>query len=241
MRILIIRHGDPDYEIDGLTEKGKREAKLLVPRLEKENITAVFTSPLGRAMRTAEPTLEKLGMTAEICEWLREFNYAKVQVPYREKPVNPWNFMPSYLEQDEGIYQNPGWQDWDGLKATEYTAQYQAVCEGLDALIGRFGYRRRGAVYEAVKPNHDTVALFCHHGLGSALISHLLNLSPLAVTQGFCLLPTSVTTLCTEEREEGIAQFRMTACGDTSHLYAADEPPAFSARFCECFTDDTRH
>ena len=26
MRILIIRHGDPDYKIDSLTEKGKREA-----------------------------------------------------------------------------------------------------------------------------------------------------------------------------------------------------------------------
>ena len=33
MRILIIRHGDPDYEIDGLTEKGKREAALLAKRL----------------------------------------------------------------------------------------------------------------------------------------------------------------------------------------------------------------
>ena len=42
MRILIIRHGDPDYEIDGLTEKGKREAALLAKRLEKEDITAVY-------------------------------------------------------------------------------------------------------------------------------------------------------------------------------------------------------
>lgn len=32
MRIFIIRHGDPDYSIDGLTEKGKREAELLRER-----------------------------------------------------------------------------------------------------------------------------------------------------------------------------------------------------------------
>ena len=29
MRILLIRHGDPDYEHDTLTEKGHREAALL--------------------------------------------------------------------------------------------------------------------------------------------------------------------------------------------------------------------
>ena len=33
MRLLMIRHGDPDYEHDCLTEKGKREAKLLSQRL----------------------------------------------------------------------------------------------------------------------------------------------------------------------------------------------------------------
>ena len=35
MRILIIRHGDPDYEHDSLTEKGWREAALLADKLEK--------------------------------------------------------------------------------------------------------------------------------------------------------------------------------------------------------------
>ena len=32
MRILLIRHGDPDYENDTLTEKGCREAELLAKR-----------------------------------------------------------------------------------------------------------------------------------------------------------------------------------------------------------------
>ena len=29
MKLLIIRHADPDYEIDGLTEAGHKEARLL--------------------------------------------------------------------------------------------------------------------------------------------------------------------------------------------------------------------
>ena len=57
----------------------------------------------------------------------------------------------------------------------------------------------------------------------------------------FVALPSSVTTIVTEEREKGIAQFRCLGFGDVSHLYAADEEPSFAARFCECFEDDTRH
>ena len=73
MRLLIIRHGDPDYSIDSLTEKGKREVQLLKERLSKLDVKAVYCSPLGRARDTAEPTLKALGKTAEICGWLAAF------------------------------------------------------------------------------------------------------------------------------------------------------------------------
>ena len=35
MRIIFIRHGDPDYEKDSLTEKGWREAALLAERVSR--------------------------------------------------------------------------------------------------------------------------------------------------------------------------------------------------------------
>lgn len=56
MKILIIRHGDPDYSIDSLTEKGWREAGLLKTRLTKLDVKAFYCSPLGRAQDTARPT-----------------------------------------------------------------------------------------------------------------------------------------------------------------------------------------
>ena len=73
MELWIIRHGDPDYVHDSLTEKGVREAKLLAERLSKYNISKIYCSPLGRAQKTASYTLEKLGMQAETLPWLREF------------------------------------------------------------------------------------------------------------------------------------------------------------------------
>ena len=62
MRILIIRHGDPNYKIDSLTERGFKEAELLSQRLVKLKPTEIYCSELGRAQRTAEPTIEKTGL-----------------------------------------------------------------------------------------------------------------------------------------------------------------------------------
>ena len=50
-------------------------------------------------------------------------------------------------------------------------------------------------------------------------------------------LTTSVTVFTSEEREQGIASFRMSAYGDTGHLYAGGEEVSFAARFCECYED----
>jgi probable phosphoglycerate mutase len=52
MEIWIVRHADPDYENDSITEKGEREAKLLAERLLKQNFAAVYCSPMGRAQKT---------------------------------------------------------------------------------------------------------------------------------------------------------------------------------------------
>ena len=70
MKLLIVRHGEPDYEHDSLTEKGWREAELLADRLCRLNIRAFYVSPLGRAQATARPTLERLGRKAEVLDWL---------------------------------------------------------------------------------------------------------------------------------------------------------------------------
>lgn len=69
MRILLIRHGDPDYVNDTLTEKGRREAALLAKRAVSMNMGECYKSPLGRAKDTATPCLEVTGKTAEILDW----------------------------------------------------------------------------------------------------------------------------------------------------------------------------
>ena len=74
MKILIIRHADPDYENDSITEKGKKEAELLSQRIAPMNISEYYVSPLGRARETAGYTLKKCGKTAVTLDWLHEFD-----------------------------------------------------------------------------------------------------------------------------------------------------------------------
>ena len=73
MKLLLIRHGDPDYENDCLTPTGKREAELLAGRIAPLPIKDYYVSTMGRAMETAAPTLRKAGREAVACDWLREF------------------------------------------------------------------------------------------------------------------------------------------------------------------------
>ena len=71
MRILIIRHGDPNYVNDTLTEKGWKEAGCLAEKLAEEKLDYIYVSPLGRAKDTASVTLKTLGKEAVEYEWLR--------------------------------------------------------------------------------------------------------------------------------------------------------------------------
>lgn len=241
MKLIIIRHGDPNYEIDGLTEKGKTEAELLAKRLAAENVKAIYCSTYGRAMRTAEFTLNKLGMEAEYCDWLREFNYERIRVPYIDKDKIPWDLLPEYVDKYPELYHPTLWKTVDFLKDTGVPAAYDNVCRELDRMLAAHGYEREKFSYKVTKPSHDTIVLFCHYGVTAILLSHLMNCSPYSLWQHTVILPTAVTVLHTEERIEGIASFRASAIGDTSHLFAGNEPLSFSGRFCECFTDDTRH
>ena len=55
MNIYIIRHAEPDYARDSLTEKGWHEAELLSRRLCKIPDASYYTSPPRKSARHREP------------------------------------------------------------------------------------------------------------------------------------------------------------------------------------------
>lgn len=238
MKLVIVRHGDPDYEKDSLTPQGFKEADLVADRISKLDVKAFYCSPLGRAQDTARPTLEKMGRKAKTLSWLREYE-GRIKINGEKKGA--WDRLPREWTDNPDFYDYKKWIETDIMQSDNVPRTYKKVCKGIDKLLADHGYRHEGKHYLVENPNHDTVVLFCHFGVEAVILSHIFGCSPMVLWHNFVALPTSVTTLITEEREEGIAVFRTQQFGDVSHLYAAGEEPSFAARFCECFTDDTRH
>lgn len=233
MRILIIRHGDPDYARDSLTEKGFRERACLLETLKKEGITSIYVSPLGRAQRTAEPIAEYCGIEPITLDWLREFP-GSVKPPYEELGIVPawntncpWNLMPQYWTTQNEFYSNEMWADhplYDGSGVHKTCA---AIDAGWEALMDRHGYERNGQLYD-IKPDTDesqTIALFCHLGLGLGLLSRILKAPLPFMWQSFFLPCSSVTTVYTEKYKPYLNQciLRVIGLGDVSHLRMGDE------------------
>ncbi len=232
MRLLMIRHGDPDYEKDSLTPTGWREAELLANRLKTMDIAAFYVSPLGRARDTASCTLKAMHRSAETLDWLREFPPHRLDADIgRQTPL--WDWLPGTWTKEPRFYDKDVWYQVPVMEQAGAEEEYRRATAGLDGLLERHGYRRNGMIYDAVQPNRDTIALFCHFGLECVLLSHLIGASPMVLWHGTCAAPTSVTTVITEERRQGTASFRMSSFGDVSHLTIAGEEPSFSARFCE--------
>lgn len=241
MRLIIIRHGDPDYEKDSLTEKGWREAGLLAERIAKLDVKDFYVSPLGRARDTASLTLQKMGRTATECDWLREFPPQIKRPDVRGNRKIAWDWLPEDWTAEPAYFDRKDWCETEIMREGGVDEAYRHVTQELDRLLAEHGYVREKEVYRAERANRDTLVFFCHFGLECVLLSHLMNASPMLLWHHTCAAPTAVTTVVTEERREGTASFRMTAFGDISHLYAGGEEPSFQARFCETFDSDERH
>jgi len=235
MRILIIRHGDPYYPTDSLTEKGQREAELLSQRLIKENITHIYLSPLGRAQRTAAPTLQKLGMAGVTLEWLQELPLYLKQ-PYATKYCPdtdcPWDMPPERWTRLKDVYDSVKWRDIELYKEAGVLELYDHIGAEFDKLIAKHGFVRENGLYrikQGYEDSTDTLVFFCHLGLGNALLAHITGLSLPVIWQTIFLAPSSVTTVFMEKHLDiPVAVARLAGVGDTSHLYAGGEPVSCS-------------
>ncbi|MBP3360709.1 MAG: histidine phosphatase family protein [Clostridia bacterium] len=230
MKILLIRHGEPDYSIDSLTEKGWFEAELLSRRLIKTKIDDFYCSPLGRAKDTSKAALHKLNRSAEILPWLREFSGAIPDPDTQEKRI-PWDLEPSLWANEEIYYDRLAWMDGKLMKNGNVSEIYRETTAGIDELLSRYGMHRHGMIYRCDRPGEITVALFCHFAMAMTIISYLTGISAFILWHNFFMPASSVTTLVTETDRNDNMHFRCVQIGDTSHLYAVDEDMSLSGLY----------
>ena len=154
MELVLIRHGLPERRDDTsdppLTEVGHDQARRVAGRLAREQIDAVFSSPMLRAVQTARPFIDATGHPLATREGVVEFDRGSG----------------AYVPMEE-------------LKRDDY-ATWKAMADGdHDIDIAGF-QRAVVATLEEIIAGHPskTVAVFCHGGVINVWTAHVLGMAP---------------------------------------------------------------
>jgi len=117
-KIMLIRHGDTDWNVEEifrgrvdieLNETGIKQAELLAKHLSDEKIVAIYSSPLKRALRTAEIITGSRNVDVTPAPELIDFDYGEWQglshsmVKERyPKLYNDWMSNPQVVRMPKG-------------------------------------------------------------------------------------------------------------------------------------------
>ena len=138
MKLIFIRHGDPDYEKDSLTEKGWREAEILAKRVATWDIKQIYCSPLGRAKDTCSVSLKETGREAITCDWLKEFYYRIWDEQEGEWTI-AWDFYPRDFNHRDDFHDKDQWYETGIMKSGNIKEHAQEVFAGFDELLEKHG------------------------------------------------------------------------------------------------------
>ncbi|HEY0436125.1 MAG TPA: histidine phosphatase family protein [Phenylobacterium sp.] len=152
MELILIRHGLPvrSAETDDppLTPEGEDQARRAARWLSGERIDAVWSSPMLRAVQTAQPFVAQSGLTLATHPGIVEFDRGSG----------------AYIPMEE-------------LKREDYAA-WKAMAEGtFDVDIFAFSNAVVAALEEIVAASAGKrVAVFCHGGVVNVWTAHVLKM-----------------------------------------------------------------
>ncbi len=218
MRIVLIRHGHPDYAKDCLTELGQEQAKKAAVRLQEEGICEIYASSCGRAKETAAYTAELLSQNIKIVDFMREIKWGSSNGGELYEDGHPWNTAAYALSlgcslMEESWLQNPPFSNNIVLE------EVRRVKQEADQWLETLGYRREGDLYRVVGEDTDrTVALFSHGGSSTALLSRLLNIPFFYLCRALCPDFTAITVISLSDEKGMLTAPTIEYANDARHI-----------------------
>lgn len=161
MELVLVRHAEP-HRVDAtehggpadpaLTERGHEQAGALAEWLRHEDIAAVLTSPLRRAVETAAPVARSHGTPVEVVDDLAEYDR------------NSTTYIP--IEDLRGT-DSPEWHAMRQGQLHEVAdgdphAFRQRVVDGIESIVERHAGQR--------------VVVVTHGGVINAYVGHVLGI-----------------------------------------------------------------
>jgi len=214
-RLYLIRHGQSAGNAEGrfgghgptpLSELGQRQAELTAEALSKENISAVYSSDLYRAVQTAEP-LSRLASVPVL-----------TKAAFRERNVG----VLEGLTFDESKQHHP--KDYYAL----VNRNYHHVITGGES-YRQLVKRAMDEVWEIIRKHQgERVTIFSHTGAICFMTLHLMG----AIRRDTKQTPWLITSNCGVNRFEirGRNNIRVLAINDTRHLSDITGNDSFAAR-----------
>lgn len=159
MELILVRHGLPErVELargradPALSDTGWKQARQVGKWLSRETIEAVYTSPLRRAIETAQPLAESLGQRPVIHESVAEYDRdASHYIPMEELKREDYTAWKAFVDGGYG----------EEVDMAEFAMR---VSTGLEEIIGANAGRR--------------VAVFCHGGVVNVWTTKVLGMAP---------------------------------------------------------------
>ena len=118
VRLLLIRHGETDHNAGQLAlgqfdvplnERGRRQAQALAEALGSDDIAAVYSSPLQRAVATATPLADALGLEVQIEPGLIEMDVGETDgVPFSDLRERYPDFLRDWMSDRVADVRMPG-------------------------------------------------------------------------------------------------------------------------------------
>lgn len=161
MQLLVIRHALPLRSEHGegsdpnLSEEGVEQAKRLPDALARFPISRIVSSPQRRAIQTAQPIADALGLTIDVEKRVAEYDYdLEHYTPIEEaSEADLLRLMAGHLPE--------------GVDEPAFIAR---VNEGVADIV-------------AAADHDDTVALVCHGGVINALLHTVMQTGRLLCAQ----------------------------------------------------------
>lgn len=174
MYLYFIRHAQPDYEHDSITEEGKLQAEKLAQWFSDIKIDELYHSSMGRACETASYIAKKLNLTPKSLDWAREVKWGKANGDAND-PLSPWAIKDKIIQTNHCYPEGESWKNIDEIQGNKIVGDIDEHCLALDNFLAEHGYIRENQLYKAENPNEKTVVIVCHGGVISAFISYLTN------------------------------------------------------------------
>jgi probable phosphomutase (TIGR03848 family) len=179
--LLLIRHGDNDFirrnRLAGrtpgvhLNERGRQQAEAVAQMLAKAPIKAVYSSPMERAVETAQPLAAALGLDVQIRPELIELNYGR----WTGRTFKQLNRIKLW----KVVHDNPAVVRFPGGES--FVEVEQRVSSELEAIA-------------ALHADDDIVACFTHGDVIRLAVTHFLQM-PLNAFQRLSVQTTSISVI----------------------------------------------